>query len=73
MKLVVLFSKGGLGDVGRHAVRAALDRGDEIEHITVLSQHTASLNDENWNCGCESPHKFTDEEKKRITPKTNAN
>jgi nucleoside-diphosphate-sugar epimerase len=67
LKLVVLFSKGGLGDVGRHAVRAALDRSDDIEHVTVLSQHADSLQDENWNCGCTSPHKFTEAEKKRLT------
>jgi hypothetical protein len=68
MNLVILFSKGGLGDVGRHAVRAALDRADGgIEHITVLSQHIVTLNDENWNCSCPSPHKFTDEEEKRLT------
>jgi hypothetical protein len=66
LKLVVLFSKGGLGDVGRHAVRAALDRSDEIGHVTVLSQHTDTLQEENWNCGCTAPHKFTDEEKKRL-------
>lgn len=66
MKLVILFSKGGLGDVGRHAIRAALDR-PAVDEITVLSQHTETLNDENWNCGCPSPHKFTDDEKKRLT------
>jgi NAD(P)H-binding len=68
MKLVILFSKGGLGDVGRHAIRAALDRPTEIERITVLSQHSESLTDENWNCGCNpSLHKFTDEEKQRLS------
>lgn len=75
MKLVVLFSKGGLGDVGRHAVRAALDRGpDVVEHVTVISQHTESLlkadEDNNWNCGCVNenrPHTFTDDEKDRMT------
>ncbi|KAI2507432.1 NAD(P)H-binding protein [Fragilaria crotonensis] len=68
MKLVILFSKGGLGDVGRHAVRAALERPTEIEHITVLSQHSESLNDDNWNCGCDSSlHKFSDDEKQRLS------
>lgn len=68
MKLVILYSKGGLGDVGRHAVRAALERPTEIEHITVLSQHSESLNDDNWNCGCDSSlHKFTDDEKQRLS------
>jgi len=70
MKLVVLFSKGGLGDVGRHAVRAALDRGpDVVEHVTVISQHMDSLlkDNDNWNCGCVNPHTFTNEEKDRMT------
>jgi hypothetical protein len=68
MKLVILYSKGGLGDTGRHAVRAALDRPSEVEHITVMSQHSASLNDDNWNCCCDaSLHKFTEEEKQRLT------
>lgn len=68
MKVVILYSKGGLGDTGRHAVRAALDRPTEVEHITVMSQHSASLSDDNWNCACDaSLHKFTDEEKKRLT------
>jgi NAD(P)H-binding len=68
MKLVVLYSKGGLGDTGRHAVRAALDRPTEIEHITVMSQHSESLSDDNWNCACDASfHKFTEEEKERLT------
>jgi hypothetical protein len=68
MKLIVLFSKGGLGDVGRHAIRAALDQPTKIEHITVLSQHAESLKDDNWNCGCQSSvHKFTDEEQQRLS------
>jgi saccharopine dehydrogenase-like NADP-dependent oxidoreductase len=68
LKVVVLFSKGGLGDVGRHAVRAALDRTDpKIDQITVLSQHIETLNEENWKCGCTTPHKFTEDEMKRLT------
>jgi hypothetical protein len=68
MKLVILFSKGGLGDVGRHAVRAALDRPQEIEHITVISQYTDSLRDTNWNSACSpSEIQITEDEWKRLT------
>jgi NAD(P)H-binding len=68
MKLVILFSKGGLGDVGRHAVRAALDRPNEIEHITVISQYTDSLKDKNWNSACSpSEIEITEDEWKRLT------
>lgn len=67
MKLVILYSKGGLGDVGRHAVQAALERpNNEITEIKVLSQHIETLQEENWNCGCTEPHRFTDEDRKRI-------
>jgi len=68
MKLVILYSMGGLGDVGRHAVRAALERPGEIKEIKVLSQHTETLEDENWNCACPSlsPHIFTNEERERL-------
>jgi hypothetical protein len=64
-KLVILYCRGGLGDVGRHAVRVALDRPD-VDEITVLSPHAESLEDENWKCGCPEPHKFTAEERKRF-------
>lgn len=66
MKLVILYSKGGLGDVGRHAVQAALERPNDIQEIKVLSEHTETLEEDNWNCGCSTPHSFTDEERKRV-------
>lgn len=67
MKVVVLYGIGGLSDVGRHAVAAALER-TEIEHVTVLTQYPKHLVDEtNWNCGCTTPHIFTEEDKQRMT------
>lgn len=52
--------------MGRHAVQVALDRDDDVEHITVISQHSETLKDENWNCGCTAPHKCTDEDRLTI-------
>ena len=64
-KLVVLFSAGGLSDVGRHAVQVALERS--IEQITVLTTQPDSLQDKNWKCGCTEDHVITEEQQKRLT------
>jgi hypothetical protein len=65
MTLVILYSKGGLGDVGRHAVQAALENNENSE-IRVLAQHPETLDEKNWNCGCPEEHVFTDEQRKHI-------
>lgn len=62
--LVILYGIGGLSDVGRHAVRAALDAG--VPHICVLTQHPELLELPNWKCGCPVPHSFTEEERQRF-------
>lgn len=64
-QLAVLYSKGGLGDVGRHAILAALERKD-VSYIKVLSEHPETLEEKNWNCGCPQDHEFTNEERDRI-------
>lgn len=51
-RLVVLFSSGGLSDVGRHAVQVALDEHPSLKSITVLTKYPETLKETNWNCGC---------------------
>lgn len=64
-KLVVLFSAGGLSDVGRHAVQAAFE--SNVEQVTVLTPHPESLQEENWKCSCKEKHVMTEEQKTRLT------
>ena len=64
--LVILYGVGGLSDVGRHAVAAALER-DDAATITVLTKHPELLDEPNWNCGCPDGHKpLTEKEKERV-------
>jgi nucleoside-diphosphate-sugar epimerase len=64
-RLVVLYGTGGLSDVGRHAVQAALERSD-VESIKVLTQHPQLLEESNWQCGCEKPHEFSEQDRQRF-------
>lgn len=64
-RLVILYGVGGLSDVGRHAVQAALERSD-VASVTVLTKHPEMLDDPDWKCGCETPHAFTDADKERL-------
>lgn len=63
--LAILYGPGGLGDVGRHAILAALER-DDVASIKVLSEHPKTLNEKNWKCGCPNDHTFTEEQRKRM-------
>ena len=63
-KLVILYGIGGLSDVGRHAVRAALDAG--VGQIRILTQHPHLLDSPDWKSACVDPHIFTDAERKRF-------
>jgi len=67
--LAILYSKGGLGDVGRHAVLAALER-DDVGSIKVFSEHPEKIQNfhpkKNWNCGCPDKHVLTEEQLNRI-------
>lgn len=67
-RLVILYGVGGLSDVGRHAIVAALERAD-VQHITILTQHPNLITDATakWNCGCPEPHIFSDSDKERMT------
>jgi hypothetical protein len=67
--LCILYSKGGIADVGRHSVRAALDATSSVV-IRVLTEDPKTLLEEtNWNCGCDS-HTFSEEELKRLDIRT---
>jgi len=65
-RLVILYGMGGLSDVGRHAVQAALERS-EVERVTILTQHPELLQESNWKCGCPEPHAFSEQDQKRMT------
>lgn len=63
--VAILFGKGGLGDIGRHAVLAALQR-DDVSQVKVLSENPETLEEPNWKCGCTNNHFFTDEQRERM-------
>jgi hypothetical protein len=46
---------GGLSDVGRHAILAALEN-ETIDKITVITEYPDKLNEANWDCGCVGGH-----------------
>jgi hypothetical protein len=62
--LCILYSSGGTADVGRHAVRAALDMCPN--QLRVLTADPATLEEKNWKCACDPPHEFTKEERDRM-------
>uniref|UniRef100_A0A7S2GSY8 NAD(P)-binding domain-containing protein n=1 Tax=Helicotheca tamesis TaxID=374047 RepID=A0A7S2GSY8_9STRA len=67
--LAVLYSSGGLGDVGRHAVAAALEKPPSvISKIKVITKdpNKTLFEETNWNCGCPEGHVLTDEDKSRL-------
>jgi NAD(P)H-binding len=66
--LCILYSSGGLPDVGRHAVRAALDYAGFEGKIRVLAMdpHETLLKQTNWNCACPGGHTFTPQELERL-------
>jgi nucleoside-diphosphate-sugar epimerase len=59
----VIYSTGGIGDVGRHAVRAALDQFEG--KVRVITRFPESLEEVNWN-SASGPHSFTDAERERL-------
>lgn len=54
-RLVVLYGIGGLSDVGRHAILAALEQAT-VSHVTVITEYPELLNETRWECGCPTPH-----------------
>jgi NAD(P)H-binding len=65
-RLVVLYGVGGLSDVGRHAILAALER-DDVEHVTILTRHPQLIEpDAQWNSPVQR-HVFSDADQSRMT------
>ncbi|KAG7340698.1 NADPH-binding protein [Nitzschia inconspicua] len=54
-RLVILYGIGGLSDVGRHAILAALEQ-PAVSHITVVTEYPELLDEKRWECGCKEPH-----------------
>jgi len=52
--LAVLYGIGGLSDVGRHAILAAVEQN--ISKVTVITEYPELLDEPNWECGCEKQH-----------------
>lgn len=50
-KLIILYGIGGLSDVGRHAILAALEH-KATEHVTVITEYPEKLDEKNWECNC---------------------
>eukprot|EP00970_Alexandrium_tamarense_P019838 scaffold14521_cov200-Alexandrium_tamarense.AAC.2 len=50
-RIVILYGIGGLSDVGRHAILAALEK-PSVEHITVITSYPELLDEKNWECNC---------------------
>ena len=54
-KLVILYGIGGLSDVGRHAILAALEQ-PTLDKITVITEYPELLDESNWECNCTGGH-----------------
>ena len=55
VSLVVLYGIGGLSDVGRHAILAALEQ-PTVQKVTVITEYPELLDETNWECGCPGGH-----------------
>lgn len=64
-RLVILYGIGGLSDVGRHVLQAALDKPNVS--CTVLTKHPELLEESNWKCGCTEPHDVSSFPKDRFS------
>lgn len=61
--LGIIYSTGDIGDVGRHAVEAALEMPSSvIKQIKVFSINCSHslLEDTDWKCGCRFSHDLYD-------------
>lgn len=66
--IAIFFSSGDLGDVGRHAVAAALELPPSVvASIRVFSKDTSKiLEEQNWKCNCQRRHFFTEKDHDRL-------
>ncbi|CAJ1958220.1 unnamed protein product [Cylindrotheca closterium] len=59
--LVILYGIGGLSDVGRHAILAALEK-PEVSKITVITEHPEKLDEKKWESHGEKSNPFNNPE-----------
>jgi putative NADH-flavin reductase len=59
--LVILYGIGGLSDVGRHAILAALEK-PEVSKITVITEHPEKLDEKNWDSYGDKTNPFDNPE-----------
>lgn len=64
--LAIVFSSGDLGDVGRHAVAAALEMGDAVAKVRVLSNRLDLLDEPKWKCACPHPHVPSESDRRKL-------
>ena len=64
--LCVLYSSGGIGDVGRHAVKAALEASPDSRIRVLTADPKTLLEETDWKCGCGEPHSFSPAELSRL-------
>lgn len=65
-RLVILYGIGGLSDIGRHAILAALEEGPNVESIKVLTRFPDLLHEKNWNSGCPEPKSYPTDPKVEV-------
>lgn len=59
--LVILYGIGGLSDVGRHAILAALEK-PEVSKITVITEYPEKLDEKNWDSYGDKTNPFNNPE-----------
>jgi len=52
---VILYGIGGLSDVGRHSILAALEK-PTIDKVTIITEYPEKLDETNWECNCPGGH-----------------
>jgi hypothetical protein len=65
--LLIIYSSGDLGDVGRHAIAAALEFPPTVvRQIRALSTNIKALEKRQWKCGCEEQHSVTESDRLQL-------
>jgi hypothetical protein len=65
--LLIIYSSGDLGDVGRHAVAAALEFPPTVvRQVRALSTNIKALEKRQWKCGCEDQHSVTESDRLQL-------
>jgi hypothetical protein len=65
--LLIIYSSGDLGDVGRHAVAAALEFPPSVvRQVRALSTNIDALAKRRWKCGCDEHHSVTESDRLQL-------